>query len=76
MDCPHCGKTLPFLSCQKCGREVPEKSLFCCWCGDPVKAREEETGRSERIPCSDGTCIGTINEIGACSICGRPASST
>jgi len=29
---------------------------------------------SERIPCSDGNCIGTINEDGVCSICGKPIS--
>ncbi len=27
---------------------------------------------SERILCSDGKCIGTINEKGYCSICGKP----
>jgi hypothetical protein len=27
---------------------------------------------SERILCSDGNCIGTINENGICNICGKP----
>jgi hypothetical protein len=27
---------------------------------------------SQRIPCSDGNCIGTINENGVCNICGKP----
>ena len=27
---------------------------------------------SERIPCSDGTCTGIINEKGICNICGKP----
>ena len=27
---------------------------------------------SGRIPCSDGNCIGTLNEDGVCSICGKP----
>jgi hypothetical protein len=26
---------------------------------------------SERIPCSDGKCIGIINERGVCNICGK-----
>jgi ribosomal protein L34E len=27
---------------------------------------------SEHIPCSDGRCIGTIDERGVCNICGKP----
>jgi hypothetical protein len=27
---------------------------------------------AERILCSDGNCIGTINEKGFCNICGKP----
>jgi hypothetical protein len=29
---------------------------------------------SKRIPCNDGTCIGTINTDGVCSICGKPGA--
>lgn len=78
MKCPHCGETFPSLSCPKCGGGVPEKSLFCCWCGNPMKVQEEakagegETDFSERIPCGDGNCIGTINEKKVCNICGKP----
>ena len=78
MKCPHCGETLPSLSCPKCGAEIPDKSLYCCWCGDSVKveegvrAGERETDFSERILCSDGNCIGVINERGVCNICGKP----
>ena len=71
MKCSHCGETLSSISCESCGGEVPEKSLFCCWCGSPVK-KEERIDFSERIPCIDGTCIGIINENGVCNICGKP----
>jgi len=27
---------------------------------------------SERVVCSDGSCIGTINERGVCNVCGKP----
>lgn len=26
----------------------------------------------ERVLCSDGNCIGIINERGVCNICGKP----
>jgi len=71
MKCSHCGEAISSISCRNCGREVPEKSLFCCWCGNPVK-NEERIDISERIPCIDGTCIGVINEKGVCNICGKP----
>lgn len=71
MKCPHCGEAISSISCQNCGGELPEKSLFCCWCGNPVK-KEERIDSSERIPCIDGTCIGVINEKGVCNICGKP----
>jgi hypothetical protein len=73
MKCPHCGNVISSISCPGCGGEIPEKSLFCCWCGNPVKKEEQvQIDSSERIPCSDGNCIGTVNEKGACNICGKP----
>ncbi len=71
MECPHCGTPLAFSSCLECGREIPTKSRFCCWCGNPVAVEEAEKDVSERIPCSDGNCIGTINERGVCNLCGK-----
>jgi rRNA maturation endonuclease Nob1 len=72
MKCPHCGETFPSLVCSRCGEETPEKSLFCCWCGNPIKREEKETDLSDRVLCSDGNCIGTINEKGVCNECGKP----
>jgi hypothetical protein len=71
MKCPHCGEVIPSISCSSCGGEIPEKCLFCCWCGKPAK-KEESVDSSERIPCRDGTCIGTVNEKGVCNVCGKP----
>jgi len=42
--------------------ETPEKSLFCCCCGSSTKGgptAEEETDFSERVLCSDGSCVGS-----------------
>lgn len=72
MNCPQCGAGLPSSTCPKCGGEVPEKSRYCCWCGGPIPAGTAETDLSERKPCSDGSCVGTINERNVCSICGKP----
>ncbi len=71
MKCPRCEEALPFVPCPDCSGEIPEKSLYCCWCGHPIR-REEESDFSDRKLCSDGNCIGVINEQGSCNICGKP----
>lgn len=72
MECPLCHGSVPFISCPECGGEAPEKSLYCCWCGRALPGRErKEIDFSDRVPCSDGTCIGTINEQRVCSVCGK-----
>jgi len=72
MKCPHCGEALPFIHCQECGGETPDGSHYCCRCGKPIRKDKAEIDFSERIPCGDGNCIGTINEKGVCNICGKP----
>jgi hypothetical protein len=77
MECPHCHQALPYLLCPECGAETPEGSSYCMKCGRPVERKREETKEtdfSERRLCSDGTCIGVVNETGVCNICGRPYS--
>jgi hypothetical protein len=46
-----------------CGRSVERK-----------REEREEAGFSERKLCSDGTCVGVVNEAGVCNICGKPYS--
>ncbi len=70
MKCPRCEEILPFVLCTECDGETPEASQYCCHCGNPVKKKELDF--SERIPCGDGACIGTINEKGVCNVCGKP----
>jgi len=74
MKCPRCNETLPFTLCPQCQGEIPEKSLYCCWCGHRMEKEKEdvEADFSERKLCSDGNCIGVINEQGVCNICGKP----
>lgn len=71
MKCPHCGELLASVLCAECGGETVEGSAYCCRCGKPIKTIKVETDFSERIPCSDGNCIGTINEKGVCNVCGN-----
>jgi hypothetical protein len=72
MKCPRCNETLPHILCPECRGEIPEKSLYCCWCGQPVEKEEGGDDFSERQLCSDGNCIGVINDQGVCNICGKP----
>ncbi len=72
MKCPHCGETLPFIHCPECGGETSEGSKYCSQCGKPVRKETSEIDFSERVPCADGNCIGTINERGVCNVCGKP----
>jgi hypothetical protein len=39
-----------------------------------AEAGEDVADFSERILCSDGSCIGVINEKGICNECGKPYS--
>ncbi len=79
MNCPQCGAVLPTVLCPECGEETPEKSHYCCGCGRPVKVekverkteKKEEDDFSQRTLCSDGNCIGVINEKGICNVCGK-----
>jgi hypothetical protein len=72
MECPRCGEILPFIVCPECKGETPEKSCYCCWCGNPITVEEGETDFSQRRLCSDGNCIGVVNEEGVCNICKKP----
>ncbi len=80
MKCPHCGQNLAAGSCASCGSEIFEGSLFCHRCGSklekpqarPQTVEGEKLDFSKRILCSDGTCIGVVNEKGVCKVCGKP----
>ena len=37
------------MICKDCGREIPENSIYCCWCG--VRQLRERRGRGEvKVP--------------------------
>ena len=72
MRCPRCDETLPFILCHECRGETPAQGNYCCWCGSLMKVDGGEIDFSQRILCSDGSCIGVINEKGICNVCGKP----
>ncbi|MBW2020928.1 MAG: zinc ribbon domain-containing protein [Deltaproteobacteria bacterium] len=79
MKCPHCNGDLPSRKCPECHEKIPLEGRFCSYCGvelgllDPgEESGEGEVDFSKRILCSDGTCIGVINEDGFCNECGKP----
>ena len=79
MKCPHCETELPSRKCPECHERVPVEGRFCLHCGAEIPV-PKATGKrgadaidfSKRILCSDGTCIGVINEHGVCNECGKP----
>jgi hypothetical protein len=81
MKCTHCGQPMGTRVCPSCQGETLQESTFCHRCGvrlesvappaENVSAADPEDDFSKRILCSDGTCIGVINEQGFCKVCGK-----
>ena len=78
MKCPHCGQALGERICHSCGVEVLKESSFCHRCGvslgvsQETPTADEDNDFSKRVLCSDGTCIGVVDERGICKVCGKP----
>jgi predicted amidophosphoribosyltransferase len=89
MLCEKCAKEIETVTCSGCGETVAKLGAYCYRCGHEIAgpsalteagqtgADRDEAGEidlSTRILCSDGTCIGVINEKGVCKVCGKPYS--
>jgi hypothetical protein len=81
MRCPQCGKVIAVdplktvFSRKMKGYPISKKLTKDLWSSPKEKKMEEEEGEadsSNRILCSDGNCIGVINERGVCNVCGKP----
>lgn len=75
MKCSECGAELDFITCTSCGGETPREGKYCCACGEMLPVEQEKKGEpdewSQRVLCSDGTCIGIIGPDGKCKECGK-----
>ena len=73
MKCSNCDFEIRGTICMGCGEETPPGSLYCYKCGAEIELEEEPSfDMDSRIPCSDESCTGVINEEGICGVCGKP----
>jgi hypothetical protein len=80
MQCEKCGLETETVVCGACGSNIAKVGPYCYSCGASLERgqRAEASGGdesidfSDRVLCSDGTCIGVINEQGVCKVCGKP----
>lgn len=75
MLCEKCAGETESVTCAHCGKEVARLGPYCYLCGNELTGRadqQEEGDFSDRILCSDGSCIGVIDEKGFCKECGKP----
>jgi hypothetical protein len=79
MICEKCGQECSTVTCSACGESILRLGLFCYLCGARLASEnmenqpvEEQDDLSSRVLCSDGACIGVINEKGVCKVCGKP----
>lgn len=63
--------------CPFCAEEIQIEAIKCKHCGEWLNKDytddSDETAKNinDRIPCSDGNCIGIINESDRCSVCNK-----
>jgi len=75
MICEKCAGEIKTVKCKICNREILPIGDYCYLCGADLNKKaddeEEPLDLSKRILCSDGTCIGVV-ENGVCKLCGKP----
>jgi hypothetical protein len=87
MLCEECSRAIETVTCSSCGSQVLALGRFCYCCGSSLSMQEGSVGTTEgpvregppdaidfstRLLCSDGACIGVVNEHGLCKVCGKP----
>ncbi|MFH1090869.1 MAG: hypothetical protein V1742_04790 [Pseudomonadota bacterium] len=83
--CEACGHEHEGRKCKDCNKTNPGDAKYCCYCGKRLpsrssgkssgKGRDDPYDLENRVLCSDGNCIGVINEQGVCCSCGLPAGA-
>ena len=84
MRCEKCEQDVETRVCEGCGQTVLRLGPFCYFCGRGFEGQAggtaetsggsgaDEVDFSARVLCSDGACIGVINDRGVCKVCGKP----
>ena len=78
--CETCSQEVGSVGCPQCKEEVLKMGPYCYQCGAQlvIEAQSmpeppgEEDDFADRVLCSDGACIGVIDEKGICKVCGKP----
>ncbi len=76
--CPECSKEIAGKECASCGKNTPNESVFCMYCGEKLEKDSEESfydddsgfDPEDRVLCPDGSCTGIIID-GKCVECGK-----
>lgn len=76
MICEKCAVETETVVCENCGKDIAKIGPYCYACGSKIEIKIEEAEESDndfqnRLLCSDGACIGIV-ENGACKLCGKP----
>ena len=76
MLCEKCAVEVEAVTCKACGKDVMKLGPHCYLCGSRLEEKVQPTDESDidfenRILCSDGSCIGLV-ENGVCKVCGKP----
>ena len=76
MICEKCAGEVKTLPCKNCGEDIVKLGPYCYACGSKFEREMKEPEDSDddfenRILCSDGACIGLV-ENGVCKVCGKP----
>jgi uncharacterized CHY-type Zn-finger protein len=77
MVCEKCAQEIETVICGRCNTTVARMGEYCYACGARLEEKREREAEADddfdnRVLCSDGTCIGVINEKGVCKVCGKP----
>lgn len=79
MICEKCAGETETAICPHCHADIVKLGPYCYECGQALRGERDEADDqdggldlSTRILCSDGACIGVVDENGLCKVCRKP----